>query len=250
MHTIGDMYTFLDKFSITRNSTAGHNMITHFINVQNKYTDRTTFKGVIFIWNTSDDTYTFFDLAEKTNIDSIINDQTKIFTVSHLANDPIYRIYNDLHTFNQYLRFIIQKVNEPEFFDFRMRNEKTTLELEDYEPTAVNQLSLNQHLVDYMIKLEVIGTNEKLFNAMIKREEDWLNMFFEPLRIILQQLKLTSLANDETEDEQINKQLDALVTWSSIAFVPVEQPIQTTTRSNNLLDTSFLPTDKASDKVN
>lgn len=70
-----------------------------------------------------------------------------------------------------------------------------------WENTTSNfleRIRTNQDIFDYILKLEVIGKNPPIFEAMIHRDNDWLRTFFQPLAELVRQRELDKSARTNT----------------------------------------------------
>ena len=87
----------------------------------------------------------------------------------------------------------------------------------------IDELSLNQNFVDYIIKIGELGEDPWLFSEFISRDEKWLEEFFKPLTQINELLGVNR-RNRLLDPLKISDELDRLINWSSMKIHSVETP--------------------------
>ena len=130
--------------------------------------------------------------------------QEDIKNLSELEKQPIYRGFIALHELTRYIS--------------SLRHPRNT----DINP-VLQEISLNQHLTDYLIKCQKIGKDKTLFASLLRREDEWLDTFFGPIHSLNRLLEIKSSVGDEVYIDP-DERLDALMNWNTTQLHPVEKP--------------------------
>ena len=83
--------------------------------------------------------------------------------------------------------------------------------------TFINKLASKPEMVDYIIKLERIGGDPEVFNALIKQTEEYHTSLFAPIHVLHEQIT-------HKQELQAADKLAQIISWSSTQLLPVEVP--------------------------
>ena len=81
----------------------------------------------------------------------------------------------------------------------------------------INKLASKPEVVDYIIKLERIGGDPEVFNALIKQTEEYHTSLFAPIHVLHEQIT-------HKQELQAADKLAQIISWSSTQLLPVEVP--------------------------
>lgn len=134
------------------------------------------------------------------------------YTPKLIKNTAMYRAHLELNAFHKYLLNLVSVPPEALTFEEPFR-----------------KIVYDQHVVDYVIKLEALGDSPEAFQALLEKDEDTIDLFFKPLRDINQYLLEEW---QKSEDENIpnsvyadHNEFESIFRWSSTTIYPVEPPI-------------------------
>lgn len=247
--TIGELHEYLKENDISINSTTGHNMTVDLDQVRDKYAQANEFNGVYYVWSKGEYKWTAVDANDQKQLDSVIKSLTKMFHMNDLYTDRLYISYKELKQFHRYTQRIIQRLDDKSYFEFSVNYHGSPINKEEYNPSFIDQISLNQKFVDYMIKLNTIGSNNNMFNALVKRDEEWISELFRPIAVMNQHIGLVETVDEKQqlhEDELADQQLNEILSWSSTTLFEYQMPHiePDTIQLDNLFDKAFAPFDE------
>src|SRR5699024_7614830 len=84
----------------------------------------------------------------------------------------------------------------------------------------LEQIAYRQEFVDYVIKLEAIGENEGVYQALKEQGDETLRAVFEPLKLLNQYLEVASTKqpSKNIKGQQVmtdEEELNSILNWSS-----------------------------------
>lgn len=250
--TISELYKYLKENNIAISSTIGRKMIRDLNRVRDRYTQADECNGVYYVWSKGSYEWITVDANDQIQLNNIIDSQTKVFHVNDLYTGPLYASYKELKQFHQYTRRIIQRLDDNDYFEYTVNYHGSPIPTEEYHPAFIDQISLNQKFVDYIIKLKNIGENHRVFNALVKRGDEWISELFRPIAVMNQHIGLVKsvdenqqLRDDELADQQLNK----ILNWSSTTLFEYQMPDTETVdiQLDNVFDDAFAPFDEIPD---
>lgn len=131
---------------------------------------KTTLK-VLFLWREETQSYATHRLYRPANIHDHTNEHTLIYEIADISENPLYVAMQQIQSLMDY----------------------TTRAKDDTQAQQfIQQLSQNQDIVDYIIKLDAIGNDPSVFDALLRRGNEWQAEFFKPLFSITNQLATLS----------------------------------------------------------
>lgn len=250
--TIDELYKYLKENNIAISSTIGRKMIHDLNQVRDRYAQTNECNGVYYVWSKGSYEWVTIDANNQTQLNSIIDSQTKIFHINELYTSPLYTSYDELKQFHLYTRRIIQRKDDKDDFEFTMNYYGTPIPTEKYHPAFIDQISLNQKFVDYIIKLKNIGEDHRMFNALVKRDDKWVSELFRPIAVMNRHIGLVQSDDEKQQsqdDELADQQLNKILNWSSTTLFEYQMPDTETVniQLDNVFDDAFAPFDEIPD---
>lgn len=221
--TTGDLERLITIPGVRAYSAQPEEMRDSYKDIKNKHLKTEPFEGVLYKWTEANFGVIAIDMRDKKEIQGITDKYSTILRMDELDKNPRYKALSRITLLVEYTEQLWQSRTDD------------TAEIKD--------LSLNQDVVDYIIKLQVIAKNNKLFKAFIKRDDEWMTQFFKPLQTITEHLGLLS-PQEQPINDYLEQQLDDIVNWSSSKLEPYENPAETleAISKRNILQNIQLPT--------
>lgn len=146
---------------------------------------------VVFMWPDYDGLPEALNSKDADSIALHHNNYTKTFRINDLPDTALFQARHGLNTLYNHAQTI------------DMNGKYVYTDEFDY-------ISLDQDVVDYIIKLESIGSDKELFQTLFAKDNTWHGTFFEPLHAINQRLQF-----DTHTAPSRHQELDYLLKWSS-----------------------------------
>lgn len=195
VHTRADVQKLIAINHAATDSNVGRSIMNDFIRFSSS-------GSVLFVWNKNDFEHIAVPFTNKSEVKAIINQKTEVYDMSVIEKDPLYQASMDLE---------------------KLYDEAQRCVWENKTSTFLERISTNQDIVDYILKLEVIGKNPPVFEAMLRRDKDWLRTFYQPLAELVRQRELDKSGRHNRLMDYADIQLDQITSWSTPKIQSIDE---------------------------
>lgn len=187
VHSKADVLKLIAINHAATNSNVGRSIMNDFNTIGSG-------DPVLFVWNTDEFEHMAVPFNNKKEVKAILNKTTEVYDMSVIDKDPLYQASMNLE---------------------KLYDEAQRCVWDNTTSHFLERISTNQDIVDYILKLEVIGENPPVFEAMIRRDTDWLRTFFQPLAELVRQRELDKSGRQHRLLDYADTQLDQITSWST-----------------------------------
>lgn len=202
--TIVEAQLLIELCDAAQNSPFGRSIMTQFKRENAKVNplNATAKSGVLFAWSKGEYDFVAVNLSETVEVEALVKNSRRVVTISDVPDSALYKAYVQVTALHRHVR-------------------KTAYWNQASDP-QIDLLSVHQEVVDYILKLSAIGEDSAVFNALTKRDNEWIKTFFKPLILINQQLKLIPTDASIADTNSGDNKLDTIVSWSTPKIKPLE----------------------------